>query len=73
LDLGSTNASLEMINKQIWATTSLLSNSWRHGTIGSVQEIPELTPVNFPGNFASGQIPRRQPILLVNLQPMKNH
>jgi hypothetical protein len=61
LDLGSTNASLEMINKQIWATTSLLSNFLEAWNNWKRTGIPELTPVNFPGNFASGQIPRRQP------------
>jgi len=60
LDVSSQAASLKMINEQIWATTSLLANfveSWNNWKRSGY---PELTPINFPGNFASGQIPRRQ-------------
>lgn len=61
LDVSSTEASLKMINEQIWATTSIFANfvetwnNWRRSGY------PELTPVNYTGNFSSGQIPRRQP------------
>lgn len=60
LDQSSQEASLKMINEQIWATTSLFANfveSWNNWKRSGY---PELTPINFPGNFASGQIPRRQ-------------
>ncbi len=61
LNVSSTDASLKMINEQIWATTSLFANfveSWNNWKRSGH---PALTPVNFPGNFSSGQIPRRQP------------
>lgn len=61
LDVSSPNASLEMINSQIWATTSLFSNFLEAWNNWKRTGIPNLTPVNFPGNFSSGQIPRRQP------------
>jgi hypothetical protein len=49
-----------MINEQIWATTSLLANfveSWNNWKRSGY---PELTPINYSGNFSGGQIPRRQ-------------
>lgn len=61
LNTSSTQASLKMINEQIWATTSLFSNfveawnNWRRSGF------PELTPIKFEGNFSEGKIPRRQP------------
>jgi len=61
LDTRSTEASLEMINEQIWATTSIFANYVEAWNNWKRTGYPELTPVNFPGNFASGQIPRRQP------------
>lgn len=61
LDLSSPEAALEMINEQIWATTSLLANFVEAWNNWKRTGYPELTPVDFPGNFASGQIPRRQP------------
>lgn len=60
LDISSSSASLKMINEQIWATTSLLANfveSWNNWKRSGY---PELTPVNYSGNFSGGQIPRRQ-------------
>lgn len=51
---------LEQINTQYWATTGLEFNyiqsyfNWRRSGF------PVLTPVNFPGNFSNGTIPRRQ-------------
>lgn len=60
LDTSSTMASQMMINQQIWATTSLLANfveSWNNWKRSGY---PELTPINYTGNFSSGQIPRRQ-------------
>lgn len=60
LDISSTAASLEMINVQIWAVTGLTGNyveawsNWRRS------DYPVLTPVNYTGNFSSGQIPTRQ-------------
>lgn len=61
LNTSSMTASMKMINEQIWATTSLLANfveSWNNWKRSGY---PQLTPVNFPSNFSSGQIPRRQP------------
>lgn len=60
LDVTSSMASLKMINEQIWATTGLFANlveSWNNWKRSGY---PELTPVNYSGNFSSGQIPRRQ-------------
>jgi len=60
LDMGSTESALKMINEQIWATTGLLANfveSWNNWKRSGY---PELTPVNYTGNFSQGQIPRRQ-------------
>ena len=60
LDISSSEASLEMINTQIWATTGIFANfveSWNNWKRSGY---PELTPVNYSGNFSSGQIPRRQ-------------
>lgn len=61
LNLSSMEASMKMINEQIWATTSLLANFVEAWNNWKRSGYPQLTPVNFPGNFASGQIPRRQP------------
>ncbi|UZD24054.1 SusD/RagB family nutrient-binding outer membrane lipoprotein [Algoriphagus halophytocola] len=60
LDTSSAEASLQMINEQIWATTGILANfveSWNNWKRSGY---PELTPVNYTGNFSQGQIPRRQ-------------
>ena len=60
LNTSSTMVSQMMINQQIWATTSLLANfveSWNNWKRSGY---PELTPINYTGNFSSGQIPRRQ-------------
>lgn len=61
LDISSMDASMKMINEQIWATTSLFANFVEAWNNWKRSGYPELTPVNFPGNFSSGQIPRRQP------------
>lgn len=61
LNTSSKEASLKMINEQIWATTSIFANfveSWNNWKRSGY---PELTPVNYVGNFSGGQIPRRQP------------
>ncbi|WP_026953684.1 SusD/RagB family nutrient-binding outer membrane lipoprotein [Algoriphagus vanfongensis] len=60
LDTSSATASLKMINEQIWATTGLFANfveSWNNWKRSGY---PELTPVNYSGNFSGGQIPTRQ-------------
>ena len=60
LDVSSSEASLKMINEQIWATTGVFANfveSWNNWKRSGY---PELTSVNYSGNFSSGQIPRRQ-------------
>lgn len=60
LDTSSATASQKMINEQIWATTGVLANfveSWNNWKRSGY---PELTAVNYSGNFSSGQIPRRQ-------------
>ncbi|MBD8488807.1 SusD/RagB family nutrient-binding outer membrane lipoprotein [Echinicola sp. CAU 1574] len=61
LDMSTTDAALEMINMQIWATTGIQVNfveSWNNWKRSGY---PELTPINYTGNFSGGQIPRRQP------------
>ncbi len=61
LNTSTTAASLKMINEQIWATTSIFANfveSWNNWKRSG---FPELTPVNYVGNFSANQIPRRQP------------
>lgn len=60
LDASSAAASLKMINEQIWATTGIFANfveSWNNWKRSGY---PELTPVNYTGNFSGGQIPTRQ-------------
>ena len=60
LDVTSTNASLKMINEQIWATTGLTGNWVEAWNNWKRSDYPMLTPVNYPGNFSSGRIPTRQ-------------
>ena len=61
LDISSQTNSLKMINEQYWATTAsffeFIENwiNWRRSGY------PVLVPVNYPGNFTSGAIPRRVP------------
>lgn len=60
LNTSSATESLKMINEQIWATTGVFANfveSWNNWKRSGY---PELTPVNYAGNFSSGQIPTRQ-------------
>lgn len=60
LDISSQDNALAQINMQFWVTTGTLFNfaeawnNWRRSGY------PALTPVNYPGNFTSGQIPRRE-------------
>lgn len=61
LDVSSQTASLKMINEQYWATTGVqlnFSEAWNNWKRSGY---PVLTPVNYPGNFSGGAIPRRQP------------
>ncbi|WP_367770348.1 SusD/RagB family nutrient-binding outer membrane lipoprotein [Flavobacterium sp. WC2421] len=60
LNITSTAASLKMINEQIWATAGLTGNWVEAWNNWKRSDFPVLTPVNYPGNFSSGQIPRRQ-------------
>jgi len=60
LDESSTEASLEQINTQYWATTGSLldfSEAWSNWRRSG---FPVLTPVVYAGNFSGGTIPRRQ-------------
>ncbi|WP_206363270.1 SusD/RagB family nutrient-binding outer membrane lipoprotein [Sinomicrobium pectinilyticum] len=60
LDTGSEENALRMINEQIWATTGLLNNYTEAWNNWKRTGYPELTPVNYSGNFANGMIPVRQ-------------
>lgn len=61
LDVSSLENSLKMINTQYWATTGILLNFGEAWNNWKRSGYPQLTPVNYPGNFSDGQIPRRQP------------
>lgn len=61
LNVSNLDASLEMINMQYWATTGVLLNFGETWNNWKRSGYPELTPVNYPGNFSGGKIPRRQP------------
>lgn len=61
LDTSSEASALKMINEQIWATTGLFANFVESWNNWKRTGYPELTPVNYTGNFSGGQIPRRQP------------
>lgn len=52
---------LKQINEQYWATNGLLLNFSECWNNWKRSGYPELTPVNYTGNFSGGQIPRRQP------------
>ena len=60
LDVSSTDNSLKQINTQYWVLTGTIFDfdeawsNWRRSGY------PVLTPVNYPGNFTQGTIPRRQ-------------
>jgi hypothetical protein len=59
LDVSSTEASLKMINEQYWATNGTLFNFIEAWVNWKRSGYPELTPVNYQGNFTGGTIPRR--------------
>ena len=61
LDVSSLDNSLKMINTQYWATTGVLFNFGEAWNNWKRSNYPTLTPVNYPGNFSGGVIPRRQP------------
>ena len=61
LDVSTTENSLKMINTQYWATTGVLWNFGEAWINWKRSGYPVLAPVNFPGNFSNGIIPRRQP------------
>ncbi|MBD2752695.1 SusD/RagB family nutrient-binding outer membrane lipoprotein [Spirosoma validum] len=52
---------LKQINEQYWATDGMLMNNSEAWNNWKRSGFPVLTPVNYTGNFSSGQIPRRQP------------
>ena len=56
----STEVSLAQINIQIWITTGTLFDFSEAWTNWRRSGYPILTPVNYVGNFTSGNIPRRQ-------------
>ncbi len=56
-----TATALKQINEQYWATTGLLLNFGEAWNNWKRSGYPELTPVNYTGNFSNGMIPRRQP------------
>lgn len=56
-----TATALKQINEQYWATNGLLQNFGEAWNNWKRSGYPELTPVNYTGNFSNGQIPRRQP------------
>ena len=55
------NNSLEQINDEYWVTTGTLFNFWEAWSNWRRSGYPVLSPVNYVGNFSSGQIPRREP------------
>ena len=60
LDVSSADNALKQINTQYWITTGtlfLFSEDWSNWRRSGY---PVLTPVNYPGNFTNGTIPRRQ-------------
>lgn len=60
LNTSSLEASLKQINEQYWATTGILMNFVEAWNNWKRSGYPVLTPVNYPGNFSGGAIPRRQ-------------
>jgi hypothetical protein len=61
LDVSTLSNSLKMINEQYWVTTGSLMNFTEAWNNWKRSGYPELTPVNYTGNFSTGLIPRRQP------------
>ena len=61
LNVTSLDASLKMINEQYWATNGAFMNFVEAWNNWKRSGYPELTPVNYTGNFSGGVIPRRQP------------
>lgn len=61
LDESSPTNAIRMINDQYWVETATMFEFIENWTNWRRSGYPELTPVNFPGNFSSGTIPRRIP------------
>lgn len=61
LNVSSLDASLKMINEQYWATNGAFMNFVEAWNNWKRSGYPDLTPVNYTGNFSGGVIPRRQP------------
>ena len=54
------NNSLEQINDEYWVTTGTIFNFLEAWNNWKRSGYPVLAPVNYVGNFSTGQIPRRQ-------------
>jgi hypothetical protein len=54
---GSLELQLKSINEQYWVVTFL--NGWESYANWRRTGIPQLTPLNYPGNATGGTIPRR--------------
>lgn len=52
---------LQMINTQYWLHTATLLDFYEAWSNWRRTELPQLTPVNYPGNATGGTIPRRFP------------
>jgi hypothetical protein len=61
LDLSSPTNSIKMINEQYWVETGTMFEFIENWINWRRSDYPVLTPVNFPGNFTNGTIPRRVP------------
>lgn len=60
LDISSLDNSLKQINTQYWVLTGTIFDFVEAWTNWRRSGYPELTAVNYTGNFSSGSIPRRQ-------------
>ena len=61
LDESSSTAAIAQINTQYWAATGSFFEMIENWTNWRRSGYPVLTPVNYPGNFTNGTIPRKVP------------